>query len=251
MKRSNLIRIASASCVLAFAGCLTNANEPAADAARDGGNVVVSQETRTMASTLDNSDSTAIVDDTLTDVVTLEKIVVPLHFDSICGCFVRSSNFTNTTKGFERSRADSIWLFSAGVALTDSFAPASADSIVHVRHVTRIDGYSGKNTDITLTTTLVRRTTDSGTVYVWTGAFSGTFKGNPVASGTFSMTRGFSAGLGFGKPHGSLFMKRGRHDVAMAFGADGTVTATAKRNGRVEFVTRIDDDGEHEVASGN
>jgi hypothetical protein len=248
MKRSNLIRLASASCILAFAGCLTNTDNTANNATQDGGNVVLTQETRTMASTLDNTDSTAVVNDTLTNVVTLEKIIVPLHLDSTCGCFVRSSSFTNTTKGFERSRADSIWLFSAGVALTDSFAPKNADSIVHVRHVTRVDGYSGKNTDFTMTTTLVRRSTDSGTVFVWTGSVSGVFKGQAITAGTFNMLRPFSMDHGFGKPHGRMSMKRGRHDVAMEFGADGTVTATAKRNGRLEGVSRIDDDDdEHEV----
>lgn len=247
MKRLHLIRIASASCILAFAGCLTNTSDTATSATEDGGNVVLTQETRTMASTLDNSDSMTVVNDTLTNVVTLEKIVVRLHLDSACGCFVRYSSFTNTAKGFERSRADSIWLFSGGVALTDSFAPRNADSIVHIRHVTRVDGYSDKSTDFTMTTTLVRRSTDSGTVFVWTGTVSGVFKGQTLTSGSFNMLRPFSLGHGFGKPHGSLFMKRGRHDVTMDFGADGSVTATSKRNGHLESVTRIDDDDDHEV----
>jgi hypothetical protein len=131
--------------------------------------------------------------------------------------------------------------------VADSFLPRNADSIVHVRHVKRIDGQSGKDVDLTARTTLVRRQTDSGLVYVWTGTVSGIFKGRDVAGSTFVLTRHFSLGNGFGKPQGTMFVKRGPHDIVLVFHADGTTTCTTKRGGKIVRVTQIDTSGnEHE-----
>jgi hypothetical protein len=237
-------KLAAAALTLAFAGCMTN--EDGLDETQDGGNVVFAQEGKTMALMLDRSagsaKSAAAVSDTAIDPVTLEKIIVPLHYEADCHCYVRSTAFTNTKKGFGRSRLDSIWLYTNGTARSDSFLPRLADSIVHVRHVKRIDGQSGKDVDITARTTLVRRSTDSGTVYVWTGTISGDFKGREIAGSTFNMTRGFSLGNGFGVPLGHMLCKRGPHDLDLVFNADGTVTVIVSKNGKHVRTTHIDED---------
>jgi hypothetical protein len=240
MKNSlaTLVKLTAASLALGFAACLTDSDT---DETQDGGSIVFAQEGRTMASTLDGSGA-VIINDTLTDTITLEKIIVALHYESACGCYVRSARFTNTKKEFGRARMDSIWLYAGGVALSDSFRPRNADSIVHVRHVTRIDGYSDKPVDVTARTTLVRKNTDSGTVYVWTGTVSGVFKGRQLEGSTFSLTRSFSLNNGFGVPLGSMLVKRGPFDLVLVFRADGTVECTVKKNGKVIRVTHIDAD---------
>jgi hypothetical protein len=232
-------KFAAASLILGIAGCVTDSTT---DETQDGGNIVFAQEGKTMASTLDNESGATIVNDTLTVPVTLEKIIIPLHFDSACGCYVKYTRFTNTKKGFGRSREDSIWLYANGTALTDSFRPRNADSIVHVRHVMRVDGQSGKDVNITARTTLVRKNTDSGLVYVWTGTVSGNFKGREIAGSTFGLTRSFSLSNGFGVPLGSMIVKRGPHDLVLVFNADGTVGVTVKKGGKVVRTTRIDQD---------
>jgi hypothetical protein len=234
---TSLAKFAAASLALSFTACMT---ESETDETQDGGNIVFAQEGRTMASTLDGGGGATIVNDTLTDPVTLEKIIVALHYEAACGCYVRSARFTNTKKEFGRARVDSIWLYAGGVALSDSFRPRNADSIVHVRHVTRIDGHSDKPVDMTARTTLVRRNTDSGTVYVWTGTLGGVFKGRQLEGGTFSLTRSFSLNNGFGVPLGSMFVKRGPFDLELVFGADGTVAVTVKKNGKIVRKTHID-----------
>lgn len=235
-------RFAAASLVLAFAGCMTD--DGGSDETQDGGNIVFAQEGKSMASVADGSAGATDIhisgSDTLTNSVTLEKVYVPLHFDTACGCYVRATRFTNTVKGFGRSRTDSIWLFANGIALSDSFRPRNADSIVYVRHVTRIDGYSNKPVDATLRATLVRKVTDSGTVYVWTGTVSGTFKGRDLAGSTFSLVRHFSLAGGFGAPLGHMFVRRGPHDITLIFNADGTVTVTVMRGNKFVRKTHID-----------
>jgi hypothetical protein len=156
---------------------------------------------------------------------------------------VRSREFTNTKKGFGRSRTDSIWLYADGDAITDSFLPAQADSIIHVRHVKRVDGHSGKDVDFTARTTLVRRETDSGTVYLWTGTVSGIFKGRELSGSTFNLTRSFSLGNGFGKPAGSMFVKRGPHDLWYVLHADGTSRCTVTKGGVELRTEHMDEDG--------
>jgi hypothetical protein len=131
-------------------------------------------------------------------------------------------------------------LYASGEALVDSFRPRNADSIIHVRHVKRIDGQSGKDVNMTARTTLVRRSTDSGTVYVWTGTISGIFKGREIEGSTFNLTRRFYLGNGFGFPMGHMFVKRGPHDLDLVFNADGTVTVTVTKDGKLIRVTRID-----------
>jgi hypothetical protein len=221
---------------LALFGCL-NENEDG-DETQDGGNVVFAQEAKSMAQV--GGSPVTIMNDTTTHPVTLEKVIVPLHYEASCLCYVRSTQFTNTKKGFGRSRHDSIWLYAGGQVVADSFHPARADSIVHVRRVTRVDGYSDKDVDFVARTTLVRRATDSGTVYLWTGTVSGTFKGRELAGSTFGLTRAFSLSNGFGKPMGSLFVKRGPHDIHLVFHADGTVTCTVRRGNAMVRTTHID-----------
>jgi hypothetical protein len=241
-------KLAAASLALALAGCTTESDS---DETQDGGNVVFAQEGKTMALMLDrpagSAKSGAVTSDTAIDPVTLEKIIVALHYEADCHCYVRTTAFTNTKKGFGRSRTDSIWLYTNGVARSDSFLPRLADSIVHVRHVKRIDGHSGKDVDITARTTLVRRSTDSGTVYVWIGTISGNFKGREIAGSTFSLTRKFNLNLsnGFGVPLGHMYCKRGPHDLDLVFNADGTVTVVVTKNGKHVRTTHIGTD-DHE-----
>jgi hypothetical protein len=244
--------ISGFSLILGLTGCVTD--ESSLDETQDGGNIVFAQEGKSMASVIDGSAGAHDIyisgNDTLTNSVTLEKVFVPLHFDATCGCYVRSTRFTNTVKGFGRSRMDSIWLFTNGIARTDSFRPYNADSIVYVRHVLRIDGYSNKPVDVTTRTTLVRKSTDSGTVYVWTGTVSGTFKGKELSGSSYTLVRHFSPGNfplsnGFGVPLGHMLVKRGQHDCILTFNADGTVTVTVKRGNKFIRTTHIDND-DHE-----
>ena len=221
-----------------LSACITNNDET--DETQDGGNVVFVQEAKTMALSLDGS-VVESPNDSMVDPVTLEKIVVALHYEADCHCYVRSREFTNTKKGFGRARLDSIWLYSGGQAIVDSFLPRRADSIVYVRHVMRVDGHSGKDVDFTARTTLVRRQTDSGIVYLWTGTVSGIFKGRELAGSTFNLTRGFSLANGFGKPAGSMFVKRGPHDLLYVLHADGTTTCTISKDGKVERTTHMDE----------
>jgi hypothetical protein len=249
MKRSisSIAAVTALPLLLGLAGCMTDPDN--SDETQDGGNIVFAQEGKSMASVVDGSAGATDVyvsgNDTLTNSVTLEKVFVPLHFDATCGCYVRSTRFTNTVKGFGRSRMDSIWLFANGIALSDSFRPRNADSIVYVRHVMRIDGYSNKPVDVTTRTTLVRKLTDSGTVYVWTGTVSGTFKGRELSGSTFSLVRHFSLNNGFGVPLGHMLVKRGPHDCRLVFNADGTVTVTVSKGGKFIRTTHIDNN-DHE-----
>jgi len=141
---------------------------------------------------------------------------------------------------FGRSRADSVWLHAGGAAIVDSFVPKQADSIIHIRHVTRIDGQSGRSIEFTARTTLVKRTTDSGTVFVWTGTLSGTLDGVALSGSTFTLVRTFTAGSGFGFPQGELFIKQGKRDVSFEMHGDGTATCTVRRGGKLERTTHID-----------
>jgi hypothetical protein len=241
--RSSTTWILGALACVALSACMTDTGE--SDETRDGDNVVFVQEAKTMALMVEDSAAPGLVPDTATDPKTLEKIVVPLHYDSSCGCYVRLRQFTNTNKGFGRSRADSIWLYNDGASIVDSFLPERADSIVHVRRVIRIDGHSGKDVNFTARTTLVRRDTDSGMMYFWSGTVSGIFKGRELAGSTFNLTRSFSLSNGFGKPAGSLFVKRGPHDLVYVLHADGTTTCTVMKNGkkvRTEHRDANDDD---------
>src|SRR6185295_17263955 len=86
--------------VFAFNGCMTKSDS---DPTMDGGNVVVTQETNNMSVVLNESSTspkTAMVTSD-TDSVTKEKIIVLRHYDTICQCFIRSTQFLNK-KGFER-----------------------------------------------------------------------------------------------------------------------------------------------------
>jgi hypothetical protein len=228
---------AALACALLI-GCMTDGASD--DETQDGGNIVFAQEAKTMASAMGGS-----LGDTATNPVTLEKVVIALHYEDSCQCYVQSRQFTNTKKEFGRSRVDSIWLYSNAQAMSDSFLPRLADSIVHVRHVKRIDGHSGKDVDITARTTLVRKETDSGTVYVWRGTVTGVFKGRDIAGSTFYLTRRFSLSNGFGAPLGNMLVKRGAHDVTLVFNADGTTTCIVTRGNKHVRTTHIDGD-DHE-----
>lgn len=235
---------AAAAC-FALAGCMTEPSSSTTSVATDGGNVVLAQEVQNMAGviTLGTLAKVGRGGPEVEDSVDHENVVSRLAWDSACGCFVRSADFTNRKHDFGRTRTDSIWLYAGGQAIVDSFVPKQADSIIHVRHVTRIDGQSGRSLDFTARTLLVKKTTDSGTVYVWTGTVTGTLNGVAVSGSTFSLTRSFTTGSGFGVPQGFLFIKRGPRDVSLVLHKDGTADCTIRRGDKVERTTHIDGDG--------
>jgi hypothetical protein len=235
---------AAALACFALAGCLTDNSSTGARSATDGGNVVFAQEVKNMASVLDGGSlAKAAHRDSMEDSDNVEHSVTRLHFDSTCQCFVRGAEFSGPHGlDFGRTRADSLWLYVAGQAIVDSFVPRQADSIIHVRHVTRIDGQSGRSLDFTAKTTLVKRATDSGTVFIWTGTVTGTLNGVAVSGSTFSLVRTFTTGSGFGVPRGNLLLKRGLREVSLQLHEDGTADCTVRRGGKVERTTHIDND---------
>ena len=174
-----------------------------------------------------------------TDTVTKEKIIISRHYDANCQCFVRSTQFLNK-KGFERQRLDSIWLDSSG-NLLNVFTPGHADSITHIRHVTRINGNSGKNVDITFKTTLVKKLVGGLIVYQWSGTMTGTFNGTEFRSSSFSITRTWTLATGFGYAEGTLSILRDNYEIVILF-SGGSANCTVNRSGKLLRTTHIDKD---------
>ena len=240
MSHTNILKLAAVAALagFAFTGCMTQ-SEP--DPTLDGGNVVAAQEANNMGAVLNESASSpkiaAVTSDT--DTVTKEKIIVSRHYDAVCQCFVRSTQFLNK-KGFERQRLDSIWLDSSGYLLS-VFTPGHADSITHIRHVTRINGNSGKNVDITFKTTLVKKLVGGLIVYQWTGTMTGTFNGTEFKSSSFSITRTWTPGAGFGYAEGTLSILRDNYEIVILF-SSGSANCTVNHSGKLLRTTHIDKD---------
>ena len=235
------IKLAAAAALagFAFTGCMTKSE---GDTTTDGGNVVAVQETNNMAVLLTESSSLKIaVVAGDTDTITKEKVVVLLHYEALCQCFVRSTQFLNK-KGFERQRLDSIWLDSSGHALS-VFIPGHADAITHIRHVTRINGNSGKNVDITLKTTLVKTVVNGTIVFQWTGTITGTFNGTEFRSSSFSLTRTYTPGVGFGYENGTVDLHRGDYEIIIFFDSSSkSANCTVSHKGVFVRTTKIDKD---------
>ena len=232
---------ATALTLFAFTGCNTSSS---ADITTDGGNAVVSQETNNMGIMLNEpSDSPKVANtDTVVDVITNEKVIVLRHYDVNCQCFVRAALFTSSV-GFERQRLDSIWLDSSGHLLS-AFTPGHADSITHIRHVTRINNNTGRQIDLTFKSTLTRKLVSGVYVFNWNGVITGSFNGTEFTNSTIVITRTFGGSAGFGTLSGTIDVHRGNYEMVFVFdSATGIATCTVTHNGVVVRVTHITGSG--------
>jgi len=256
------LKLAATAAFAAFAltGCMT---DNPSDPTTDGGNAVVKQEADNMGTVLNESASSsgsvlakvsASAADTVTttfaiDSITGEKVLIRLHPDSGCGCYIREA-WDTTSVGFERQRLDSIWLDSSGVRLTGlPFRPVDADSITHKRYITRI-GTEGKEIDIVISSTLTKATDDDSTVFNWKGTITGTFNGVTFENTSIDIVRDV---IGSGPTReigpassGYIQMQRGAYVIKMSFDRDGsgsTATCVVTKNGVQVRTTTIDING--------
>ncbi len=253
MTQTLTLAVAAGLAAFAFTGCINN--EDATDPTTDGGNVVIKQEADNMGTVLDESASSsgavakvsAVADSAfVTDSITGERILVRLHPDSGCQCYIRSAQFTSSV-GFERQRLDSIWLDSSGLKLTGlPFRPAHADSITHIRHVTRINDNTGREIDLLFSTTLTKKSDSGATVFDWTGTITGTFNGVVFRNTTINVVRDLVSGQIGPAASGSIEMQRGNYVVQVAFSKSGSstmATCTVTKNGVLVRTTHIDTTG--------
>src|SRR4051812_1576019 len=96
----NTLRLAALAglAAMALTGCMTSVDNETY--ASGGESAYIKSETDNMSQTWNAGVAAKAAADT--DTVTLERILVPLHFDAACQCFVRSAQFTNTVN-FERT----------------------------------------------------------------------------------------------------------------------------------------------------
>jgi len=175
---------------------------------------VINYEGNHMSALLNETalDSVPAGADTVTDTVTGEKVLVPLHYAAACMCFVRSALFTDPV-GFASQSQDTISLDSNGVRLT-RFVPADADTIVQVRQVMQAPSDTSDTLSLLFSTTLTQVTSGDTAVYDWGGAITGSVDGSALTPSSFNLVRTLIAGQ-FGFPNsgngGSGYGRYGYH----------------------------------------
>jgi hypothetical protein len=234
-----------------FTGCMTNSEPSNNGYASSGENAFIKQESENMGAVWNSGTAAApklAVDTSTPDTITGDLVIVRLHYDSACGCFVRTANFTNSV-GYERQRLDTITLVDSSGNNMPTFHPEHAASLVHKRHVTRINANTGKEVDCYFNTTLTWTTDSAGhREGIWNGTISGSFNGVIFKSGTITnVVRAFHPdhplNRWFGFPSaGTIHLERlilgVNFTIDVVFTGEGTatVTITNTKNGNVHII---------------
>jgi hypothetical protein len=253
MKHSTFLKtlLLGGFAVFAFNSCMTSTNDDAY--VSNGENTFVKQESENMGQVVNNGSVssgglnkaavTADVQAADSDTLTSDFVLIPLHFDDSCNCFVRTANFTASV-GFERLRQDSLWLIDSSGDTLNTFHPGHAATVIHHRHVTRIRGTVGDTIDVQFNTTLTWTKSGDTVEGVWNGTITGTFNGVVFKNCTISnVIRPVVTGI-FGFKHlafptaGTISFTKGDFNVVIQFTGQGTatVTATNSSNGKVRIL---------------
>ncbi len=228
--------IVAAAALFALTGCMSSSTE--GDYQVDGSSGFINQEAINMGQTVAVESSAKTAKDS--DTVTGEIMIHRLHYNDTCKCFVREAEFTFTNgsgKTFARVRDDSIWLVDSSGNYLASFHPLQAASVIHHRHVVKING--SMDIDLQFNTTLTWTTDANGnkTGVIWSGTFTGTFNGTSFNGSIVSVKRPFSLYLGFGFPtEGMIHALRGSFTIDITFKGSGKAEIVITGKGKIHHV---------------